>query len=52
MVYGSCPMYGGGFGGSIYFYINVIIAAALFSLIFWGAYYLLIKKIEVKQKKK
>ncbi|MFH1317155.1 MAG: hypothetical protein ABII01_06550 [Candidatus Woesearchaeota archaeon] len=39
MVYGSCPMYGGfGFGGMFF---NLIAGALIFSVIFWGIYYLL-----------
>lgn len=48
MVFEGCPMLGsgagyGGYAGYAGFFINVIIAAIIFALIFWGAYYLIIK---------
>lgn len=46
MVYEGCPMFGGyGVGG---FYLNWILVALIFALIFWGIYYLLIKNKEIK----
>ena len=50
MVYESCPVFGGyGYGG---FYLNWILVAVLFSLIFWGVYYILIKKGNISKKRK
>ena len=50
MAYEGCPMFGGyGYGG---FYLNWILAAIIFSLIFWGAYYLIIKDRKIKNEKK
>jgi hypothetical protein len=41
----------GGYGGG-FFYLNWIIGAVIFSLIFWGVYYLLIKNKVVNGGKK
>jgi uncharacterized membrane protein len=47
MVYENCPMMGG-YGLSI-FYLNWIIIAVIFAVIFWGAYYSIIKKSQKKK---
>lgn len=50
MVYESCPMFAG--YGASGFYLNWIIVAIIFSLIFWGVYYLLIKNKLIKVNRK
>ncbi len=52
MVYEDCPMFGGGMMGYGGFYLNWILAAIVFALIFWGTYYLLIKGNVQKNKRK
>ena len=48
MVYETCPMFSGyGYGG---FYSNWIFIAIIFSLIFWGTYFLLIKQTKKRKK--
>ena len=41
MAYETCPMFGG--YGVTGFYLNWILVAIIFAVIFWGEYYLLIR---------
>lgn len=42
MVFANCPMFGsGGYGWG---YINLIVGAIIFAVIFWGTYYLFMNK--------
>jgi len=50
MAYESCPISGG--YGAAGFYLNWILVAIIFALIFWGVYYLLIKKEKIQGGKK
>ena len=49
MVYSGCPFYEGGMMGYGYagFFLNWILGAIIFSLIFWGAYVLFVKNNRV-----
>ncbi|HII71389.1 TPA: hypothetical protein HA265_01390 [Candidatus Woesearchaeota archaeon] len=53
MAYAGCPMFGtygvGGFGGAGLFYLNILLAAIIFAGIFWGAYYLFVRKTTYKK---